>query len=304
MAVGQQNYFRYFAEPAETAIWGLSVTAAGYTRVPKGARYPMGQHPLDRAFHWERGRVLDATQIVLIAGGRGRFETQTIGLREVQAGEAFVVLPGIWHRYEPYPESGWEESWLELRGATIDRLIQAGVFSAKEPVRSSALQSGMHEALESVHARSRAGSPGFDAGRAAAAYAVIASWQQANQPSRERNRTSRAVHEAEQYLAEHYAEQINIEQLARRLGVAYSHFRRAFSAQTGFSPWQYMLHLRLARAKRMIAGGEATLEEIAAQLNFNSASHLSLSFKQAFGVAPTHWRRALHFQQHAPPPPS
>jgi AraC-like DNA-binding protein len=292
----QQNYFRYFATTPEAAVWGLDVTAAGYTRVPKGSVYPLTQHPVDHDFRWERGRVLDAMQIVLIAGGRGRFETRATGLCEIQIGVAFAVLPGVWHRYEPHIESGWEESWIEVRGTTVDRMIQAGVFLPKNAVRPGALQAGMHEALEAVHARSRAGTPGFDAGRAAAAFSVLAAWQLASQPHPKRNRMSRAVDEAEHYLAEHYTEPVNIEQLARRLGVAYSHFRRAFCAQTGFAPWQYMLHLRLSRAKRMIASSEATLEEIAVQLNFNSASHLSLAFKQAFGTAPTHWRRGLHSQ--------
>src|SRR5258708_1745626 len=181
MPASQQNYFRYFATTPEAAVWGLDVTAAGYTRVPKGSAYPLAQHPVDHDFRWEQGRVLDAMRIVLIAG------------------------------------------------------------------------------------------------RPRAAFSVLAAWQLASQPHPKRNRMSRAVDEAEHYLAEHYTEPVNIEQLARRLGVAYSHFRRAFCAQTGFAPWQYMLHLRLSRAKRMIASSEATLDEIAVQLNFNSAPHLSLA---------------------------
>lgn len=296
MPTNQQSYFRYFATTPEAAVWGLDVTAAGYTRVPKGVRYPVGQHPVDHELHWERGRVLDTIQIVFIASGRGHFETRATGLCEIQPGQAFVVLPGVWHRYEPHVETGWEESWIEVQGTTVDRMIDAGVFTPKSAVRGGALQAGMQEALEAVHVRSHAGSPGFDAGRAAAAFGVLAAWQLASQVHPKQNRISRAVDEAEHYLAEHYMEAVNIEQLARKLGVAYSHFRRAFCVQTGFAPWQYILHLRLSRAKRLIASSDATLEEIAAQLNFNSASHLSLSFKQAFGTAPTHWRQTLHSQ--------
>lgn len=294
-----QNYFRYFAVTSEAAIWGFDVTAAGFTRVPKGVAYPLSQHPIDHDFRWERGRVLDALQIIFISGGRGYFETQGMNLCEVQLGDAFVVLPGVWHRYRPHSDYGWEESWIEVQGDLVDRMIAAKIFHPKKAVRRGALQAGMYEALEAVHARSRSGAPGFDVGRTAAAFNVLAAWHLAQQSLKRENRMAKTIHDAEHYLAEHYAEPVNIAQLAKKLGVAYSHFRRAFRAQTGFAPWQYIMHLRLSHAKRLIASSEATLDDIADQLNFNSASHLSLAFKQTFGSSPTLWRQQLYSQDKA-----
>ena len=103
----------------------------------------------------------------------------------------------------------------------------------------------------------------------------------------------RAVHRAERYLNDHYREAIQIEALAAQLGVAYSHFRRAFRAHTGFSPWRYVIHLRLTRARALMASSNATLEDIATQTGFSSGFHLSSTFKQAYGLAPDPWRKAL-----------
>jgi AraC-like DNA-binding protein len=85
------------------------------------------------------------------------------------------------------------------------------------------------------------------------------------------------------------------------LGVAYSHFRRAFRQHTGFAPWQYMLHLRLAQARRLLASPDATIEDAAGRLGFSSAFHLSAAFKRTFGLAPSRWRRQLLKNQPAPP---
>jgi AraC-like DNA-binding protein len=240
---------------------------------------------------------LDALQIVLIASGRGRFETRATGLHEIKPGEAFVVLPGVWHRYEPDPKTGWEESWIEVRGAVVTGLIKAGIFRPEAAVNRGTFEVGMHEALAAIHERSRTGSPGFDAGRVAAAFGVLAAWQLALQAIPKRGRIAKAVAEAEHYLADHYSEEVNIEQLARKLGVAYSHFRRAFREQTGFAPWQYMVHLRLSRARRMLASSDATMDDIANQLNFSSSSHFSVAFKKAYGIAPALWRRDLYSRQ-------
>jgi AraC-like DNA-binding protein len=292
------NYFRYFALAPDVAAWGLGVTAAGFTHIPPGTPYPPGRHPNDHDFSWSRGRVLDAFQLVLISDGRGWFETQPTGERLVEAGTAFVLLPGVWHRYRPDPETGWEESWVELQGPTVNALIKSRVLAADQAVRSGVLEAGMETALDAGHERARVGPPGFDAERAAAAFAVLAAWDRAGRSQPVPDRTTRAVAEAERYLAEHHTEPVNIEALARRLGVAYSHFRRAFRKHTGFAPWQYVLHHRLTRARRLLASGDATLDAIADQLGFSSGFHLSTAFKQTFGLSPERWRRRLRRERH------
>lgn len=287
------DYFRYFAVSPEIERWGVGLTAAGFTRVLPGALYPAGRHPPDHHFGWERGRVLDAMQIVLITEGRGLFETKTTGRRVIEAGTGFVILPNVWHRYRPDPARGWAESWIELRGGVPARLIAAGVISPATAVRKIDPAAGLDAALEAVHARARHAGAGFDPELAAAALGVLAAWDKARQVQPARSRILRAVTVAERHLTGHLSEPVSVAALARRLGVAYSHFRRAFKEHTGFSPWQYVLHLRLARARRLLAASDAALDEIATRLGFSSAFHLSTAFKRAYGQAPQHWRQKL-----------
>lgn len=291
MPVRPIDYFRYFAMAPAMRHWGLGLTAAGFTTVKPRSSYPPVRHPDDHQFDWEHGRVLDAMQIVLITGGGGWFESKATGRRRIEAGMAFALLPQVWHRYRPDAATGWVESWLEVRGPVVEELLRAGVFAAGAAVRRVPGAAGLEQALEAVHLRARGPVPGFDPELAAAALAVLAAWEKARLVRPERSRVARAVAEAEHYLAEHLAEPVNVAGLARRLGVAYSHFRQAFRAQTGFAPWQYVLNLRLAHARRALASGDATLDDLAARLGFSSGFHLSTAFKQATGVAPSHWRR-------------
>lgn len=294
MTERSRDYFRYFISTPEGATWGLDVTAAGWSGIAPGSAYPAARHPADHHFEWEHGRVLAALQILFVGRGRGVFESRTVGPCEVGAGDAFCLVPGEWHRYRPDPERGWEESWVELQGPLVDRLIAAGVIAVGEPVRRGVVAAGLDEALEALHVCARQGAPGFDPARAAAGFGVLAAWAQAGRMHPPRTRLARAVVEAERHLAEHHHEPVNVEALARRLGVAYSHFRRAFREHTGFAPWQYVLHLRLTRARRLLAAGDATLDDLAAQLGFSSAFHLSAAFKRRFGVSPVRWREKLH----------
>ncbi len=293
MPVLPRNYFRYFAGGPELRRWGVGLTAAGWTRVPAGSPYPPGRHPADHQFEWSRGRVLEALQIVLVAEGRGSFESRPTGVRPIESGTAFVVVPNAWHRYRPDSATGWTESWIEVQGPTVDALLRAGVFPAAGAVRRIDPAARLEEALEAVHLRARTAGAGFDPELAAAALAVLAAWEKAARLQPTRSRVDRAITEAEQHLADHVAEPVNVAALARRLGIAYSHFRREFKDRTGFSPWQYVLHLRLSRARRLLAASDVTLEELAPRLGFSSAFHLSSAFKRAYGIAPDPWRRKL-----------
>ena len=300
MPLKGRNYFRYFPAAPAAAAWGLGVTAAGCTEIAPGPAYPPTRHPADHDFTWAHGRTLAALQVVLVSAGGGWFESRPTGRKRIAAGSAFLVLPGVWHRYRPDSRTGWTESWVELRGPVVGRLLRAGVLAAGTAVRREAEAAGLAEALEAVHACARAAGAGFDPELAARAMNVLAAWTRAGQARTAQPRTMRVIVEAERYLAAHHTEPVNVAALARRLGVAYSHFRRQFRQHTGYAPWGYVRRLRLVRARRLLAEGDAKLEEIAAQLGFSSAFHFSLAFKQAFGLAPDHWRRELQRRAFSP----
>lgn len=235
--------------------------------------------------------MLEALQVVLITRGRGWLETRALGRKRIEAGTAFVLVPKIWHRYRPDLEVGWEESWIEVQGPVVNKLLRNGGFLPAAAIRPVGAAAGIETALEAVHALARRAGPGFDPALAAGAFGVLAAWEKSRQVPAVRSRMLRALTEAERHFAEHLDEPVNVEALARRLGVAYSHFRRAFKAHTGFAPWQYVLQLRLSQVRRLLVSSEMTLDDAAARLGFSSAFHLSAAFKQAYGIAPDRWRR-------------
>ena len=290
MPQSSSDYFRYFAPVSGLPAWGLALTAAGFTRIGRNTAYPPSAHPSDHDFSWTHGRVLEALQIVLITTGCGQLEMRGAKPQVVEAGMAFVLLPKVWHRYRPDPDTGWTESWLEAQGPIVNALLAKGIFAIEDAVRPGALAAGLDVALESVHSLARTAGPGFDPELAARTFGVLAAWTRAGENQLEPTHVRRAVLVAERHLAERYAEPLNIEALARKLGVAYSHFRRAFLAHTGFSPWKYVVHLRLTQARRLLAGSDATLDDLAARLGFSSGFHLSAAFKSAYGVSPYRWR--------------
>ena len=72
--------------------------------------------------------------------------------------------------------------------------------------------------------------------------------------------------------------------------MSYAHFRRLFKQQTGLSPYQYHLQLRINRARELLHGTTLSVKQVAARLNFENPYHFSKIFKRKTGMAPHHFR--------------
>jgi AraC family transcriptional regulator len=88
-------------------------------------------------------------------------------------------------------------------------------------------------------------------------------------------------------------EQFDLAALAAESGYSYTRFIHAFRAQTGSSPYRYIVRLRLGRAKRLMHNRSLTLLEIALESGFASHAHFTHAFRQHVGCAPSQFRAGL-----------
>lgn len=274
-----------------TRAWGIAVTGGGVQVVQGGETYPPPGHPDDHGFTWREGRVLGAMQLVFIRAGRGRFESQETPLREVEAGDVFILPPQSWHRYAPDETTGWEELWVEVEGPVVERLHEAAILNSGSRVVRSERAVDLERVLREVH-RSLTGDgvSSRNAERGALGLQALAMVLDGGTEGESSERRASWVQRAEQRLAADLRDAPRSEELARELGVSYSHFRREFRRVTGMAPHRYLARLRLDRARRLIGSSGVGLDELADRLGYSSAFHLSAAFKKEYGVSPKKWR--------------
>lgn len=90
---------------------------------------------------------------------------------------------------------------------------------------------------------------------------------------------------AEQYLRDHFAEMIRLENLAARAELSPYHFLRLFARETGLTPHAYQNQLRLAHAKKRLAEG-APAARAASEAGFYDQSHLIRALRRSHGLTP------------------
>jgi AraC family transcriptional regulator len=94
-----------------------------------------------------------------------------------------------------------------------------------------------------------------------------------------------------EYISEHLAEDISLDQIARQAGLSAFHFARGFRASTGVTPYQYLLDQRIDRAKLLLRHRDWPVQEIAQLTGFRSPVNFVRSFRQRVGVTPGAWRK-------------
>jgi AraC family transcriptional regulator len=93
------------------------------------------------------------------------------------------------------------------------------------------------------------------------------------------------------FMLEHLAEDICLDDLADLTGLTCKHFARAFKQSTGLPPHQYLIAQRIEAAKRCLVDARASLADIALECGFADQSHFTATFRKVVGVPPGAWRR-------------
>jgi AraC family transcriptional regulator len=95
-----------------------------------------------------------------------------------------------------------------------------------------------------------------------------------------------------QYIHAHYREDIQIETLALIAQQSKYHFIRSFKQWTRYTPYQYILLLRMEEAKHILRNTKKTITQISYDLGFSSPSQFYRVFHRSVRCSPQQYRKA------------
>jgi AraC family transcriptional regulator len=93
------------------------------------------------------------------------------------------------------------------------------------------------------------------------------------------------------WMAEHVAEEFNLDQLAAQVGLSKFHFDRLFKAAVGVSPSRYHINLRLDAARRLLRETKKSVVTVALDVGYTNPSHFAQLFRRETGLSPSDYRR-------------
>lgn len=284
--------FKYLIVNDMDQKFGLWVNTVGFQSIQPDSPYPLKDHPSGYFFNAQKGRVLREYQLVYITKGRGLFSSETTPEKQVCKGRLMVLFPGQWHTYHPYRQTGWNEYYIGFEGPVIDNLVKGGFLSKDNQV----LEVGLNEELVSLFSRAleiaeadKISSQQYLGGIVLHIVGMILSISK--NKIFEVGDVDQKIEQAKIIMNENVFKDIDPEELAMKLNISYSWFRKVFKDYTGYAPAKYFQELKLRKAKRLLVGTSHSVKEISFMLDYKSTEHFFSLFKSAQGLP--HWNIVL-----------
>jgi AraC-like DNA-binding protein len=103
---------------------------------------------------------------------------------------------------------------------------------------------------------------------------------------------SYAVKEIINYLNENYEKKISLDQIAHNMYLSPVYISKIFKEETGESPINYLIKIRLEKAKDILLNTEnGSIKSIANLVGYDDVYHFSKLFKKYYGVSPLYYKK-------------
>lgn len=104
-------------------------------------------------------------------------------------------------------------------------------------------------------------------------------------------KASRECRLVEQYINEHYAEDITLESLSAVTHMNKYYLAHAFKAYKGRSPISYLTQKRLSESMHLLESTNYPVTKIAGMVGYSSQSYFSQAFRTLTGMTPNQYRK-------------
>lgn len=254
---------------------GYEVCDAGYHYIPRKRKYFM---------------------LYLISSGRGIFQ---INGREllIEENTMLLVFPEMKYSFVADPEEGCTLLWVSFMGMRAGECVMHSGFSEEHLTRPTKLVPEMEELVEQIllmqemtfaNDLRRNGSLKLFFAKLIDEYnseikkAVLVNEHKAE--------ASEYIQRAIAYIGQNYSQNIKINELADYVGVNRSYLASSFKKVTGYSPKEYLLSLRLEKAKSLLETTDMTINSISNAIGYTDQLAFSRMFKRYMGISPSVYR--------------
>lgn len=243
----------------------------------------------------------DFFEVAYITAGAGRYHIEG-ALYDVKEGDLLILNPGVRHqalpgedRDNPTTEFFVGFSNLKFPGFPDNFFPTPGneyIIHVKEELKQKIVK--LCAAMEDEQKDYREGRY-FMMKSYVMQLVVLLIREQCSSPLKEREGYAYApvnkkyvVERIVDYFEEYYNQKITLDHLAEKMYLSPFYISKIFKSEMGETPINYLITIRMEKAKILLEKGEVTsIQEVAAMVGYDDAYHFSKLFKKRYGIAPS-----------------
>jgi len=262
----------------EELICGLLPTDVGY--------FP---HAANHA----RERISGIDQAIFIYCTKGTGWCEIDGrMRTVKPGDLLVIPPATPHAYGANRDQPWSIYWFHASGKLLSAFLRELEVSPDQPVipmGDGTQILSLFEELLAVIEHGYATEQLLCASHTLAHLMVVLIREHRNSPH-ESPGTRQRIATTIDYMKQHLPQPLQLDALAAIAHLSRSRFVDLFKQQTGYSPIDYFIRLRMQRACRLLDTTAMSVKVIATALGYEDQLYFSRVFRRVNRLTPTQYR--------------
>ncbi len=206
----------------------------------------------------------------------------------VEAGSAFLKLPGHGHRYETGPAGFLHKRFINMHGANLQVLVDMTGLSDTPVIHCGNIR-GFVQYQREVMALVSTREAQFSIKLAAIMYRLLLQcslWSSAE-------KWPLGLREAVNFMNQNVKEVLSVESMAKVAKVSVPSLFRAFQQQFGVSPQKYFRGIKMHLAADMLKHSTMSIKSIAYELGYENPFAFSTQFRKTIGNAPRYFRKHM-----------
>ncbi|MEU9914414.1 AraC family transcriptional regulator [Streptomyces sp. NPDC051001] len=229
-------------------------------------------------------RTLDHHVAVVISTGGGWYEDARGRRTTVTAPALLWLSPGVPHHYAPDPDTGWDEGFVDFTGPATATYTELGYIEPDRPVVPLTDATGPRAVIGRTARAARRDNPLLEVETGAAVHELLVALRRA------RADLTPDGHQVLKALARDAFTPLSVADHAARHGMTLAELRTAVRRGAGCSPKDYLLGIRLGRAKELLAATELPVAAVARRVGYDDPAYFSRLFTRRVGTAPVRFR--------------
>ncbi len=97
------------------------------------------------------------------------------------------------------------------------------------------------------------------------------------------------VQATKEYLENHYADDISLEDIAEQVNISPQYFSKLIKKTTGFNFIDWLSMLRVKKAKELLTSTDLTVKEVCFMVGYKDPNYFSRIFKKRIGITPSEY---------------
>lgn len=228
---------------------------------------------------------MDSLLLMMIENGSMRLKYR--GKEYILQPGSLVLLDGTFpQRYSAVQYV--EFYWLHLSGANSFDLCEHVTRTQGSVMFDTAGKPGIPETVRKLVSQFATGQTANDVEQSQLLYRILCGLMPQSVP--ETTDRMSPVQQAARYIQDHLGGDLSLKRIAAEVHLSPPHLNRLFRAELHRSPHEYVVEMRMNRAKHLLKTTARPIKEIAADVGYGSEASFIGAFTERIGISPRKFR--------------